>query len=59
MTTRIRTWILLAGLSGLFISLGALVGGASGILLFAGIAIVLTLYARLLIADVFWLRAVL
>jgi heat shock protein HtpX len=39
MTTRIRTWILLAGLSGLFISLGALVGGASGILLFAGIAI--------------------
>ena len=39
MTTRIRTWILLAGLSGLFVSLGALVGGASGILLFAGIAI--------------------
>jgi heat shock protein HtpX len=40
MTTRIRTWILLAGLSALFVSLGALVGGTSGILLFAGIAIV-------------------
>jgi heat shock protein HtpX len=39
MTTRIRTWILLAGLSALFVSLGALIGGSSGILLFAGIAI--------------------
>jgi heat shock protein HtpX len=40
MTTRIRTWILLAGLSALFVSLGALIGGSSGILLFAGIAVV-------------------
>ena len=39
MTTRIRTWILLAGLSALFVSLGALIGGTSGILLFAGIAV--------------------
>jgi heat shock protein HtpX len=40
MTTRIRTWILLAGLSALFVSLGALVGGTSGLVLFLGIALV-------------------
>jgi heat shock protein HtpX len=39
MTTRIRTWILLAGLSALFIGLGALVGGTAGLLLFAGLAV--------------------
>jgi heat shock protein HtpX len=40
MTTRIRTWILLAGLTALFISLGALVGGAQGLVLFLLIAVV-------------------
>jgi heat shock protein HtpX len=39
MTTRIRTWILLAGLSALLVAVGALVGGASGILLFGLVAI--------------------
>ncbi|HEY7730570.1 MAG TPA: M48 family metalloprotease [Gaiellaceae bacterium] len=39
MTTRIRTWVLLAGLSALFVGLGALVGGATGVLVFAGIAV--------------------
>lgn len=40
MTTRIRTWILIAGLTALFISLGALVGGAQGLVLFLFIALV-------------------
>jgi heat shock protein HtpX len=40
MTTRIRTWILLAGLTALFVSLGALVGGAQGLVLFLLIALV-------------------
>jgi heat shock protein HtpX len=40
MTTRIRTWILVAGLTALFISLGALVGGAQGLVLFLIIAVV-------------------
>jgi heat shock protein HtpX len=39
MTTRFRTWILLAGLSALLVAVGALVGGASGILLFGLVAI--------------------
>jgi heat shock protein HtpX len=39
MTTRIRTWILLAGLSALLVGVGALVGGASGILLFLLLAV--------------------
>jgi heat shock protein HtpX len=39
MTTRIRTWILIAGLTALFISLGALVGGAQGLVLFLFIAV--------------------
>ena len=40
MTTRIRTWILIAGLTALFVSLGALVGGTSGLVLFLVIAVV-------------------
>lgn len=39
MTTRIRTWILLAGLTALFVGLGGLIGGAAGVLLFAGVAV--------------------
>jgi heat shock protein HtpX len=39
MTTRIRTWILLAGLSALFVGVGGLVGGASGIVVFLLIAV--------------------
>jgi heat shock protein HtpX len=39
MTTRIRTWILIAGLTALFISLGAFVGGTSGLVLFLLIAV--------------------
>jgi heat shock protein HtpX len=40
MTTRIRTWILIAGLTALFISLGAFVGGTGGLILFLAIALV-------------------
>ena len=39
MSTRIRTWILLAGLSALLVSVGALIGGASGLLFFLVLAI--------------------
>jgi heat shock protein HtpX len=39
MTTRMRTWILLAGLSALFVAVGGLVGGTSGIALFLIIAV--------------------
>ncbi len=39
MTTRMRTWILLAGLSALFVAVGGLVGGTSGIFLFLLIAV--------------------
>ncbi len=39
MTTRMRTWILLAGLSALFVAVGGLVGGTSGIMLFLVIAV--------------------
>jgi heat shock protein HtpX len=38
MTTRIRTWLLISGLSALLIGFGALVGGTSGIILFAIVA---------------------
>src|SRR5262245_34528171 len=38
MTTRIRTWLLISALSALLIGFGALVGGTSGIILFAVIA---------------------
>jgi heat shock protein HtpX len=38
--TRTRTWLLIAGLSALLVGIGALIGGTSGIILFAGIAVV-------------------
>lgn len=38
MSTRFRTWILVAGLTALFIGFGGLVGGSSGILIFAVVA---------------------
>jgi heat shock protein HtpX len=40
MTTRIRTWILIAGLTALFISLGAFIGGTGGLIVFLAIAVV-------------------
>jgi heat shock protein HtpX len=40
MTTRIRTWILIAGLTALFISLGAFIGGTGGLIAFLAIALV-------------------
>ena len=40
MTTRLRTWVLIAGLSALFVSLGAFVGGTGGLVLFLLIAVV-------------------
>ena len=43
MTTRIRTWILLAGLSALLVSVGALIGGPGGLLFFLVLAIGLNL----------------
>ena len=39
MTTRMRTWILLAGLSALFVAIGGLVGGTSGIAIFLVVAV--------------------
>jgi heat shock protein HtpX len=39
MTTRFRTWVLIAGLSGLFVTLGAFVGGTAGLLLFLLLAV--------------------
>jgi len=39
MATRTRTWILLAGLSALFVAFGGLVGGAGGIVVFLVIAL--------------------
>jgi heat shock protein HtpX len=39
MTTRFRTWVLVAGLSALFVSLGAFVGGTAGLVLFLLIAV--------------------
>jgi len=39
MTTRLRTWVLIAGLSALFVSLGAFVGGTGGLILFLLIAV--------------------
>ncbi|HSC91709.1 MAG TPA: zinc metalloprotease HtpX [Gaiellaceae bacterium] len=41
--TRTRTWLLIAGLSALLVGFGALIGGTSGIVLFAGIAVVFNL----------------
>jgi len=43
MTTRTRTWVLLAGLSALFVAVGGIVGGTSGIVAFLAIAIVFNL----------------
>ena len=40
MTTRTRTWILLAGLSALFVAFGGLVGGTGGLVVFLAIAVV-------------------
>jgi heat shock protein HtpX len=39
MTTRTRTWILLGGLSALFVAVGGLIGGTGGIVVFLVIAI--------------------
>jgi heat shock protein HtpX len=39
MNTRMRTWILLAGLSALFVAVGGLVGGTGGIVAFLAIAL--------------------
>src|SRR4029078_6021605 len=39
MTTRTRTWMLLAGLSALFGPVGGLVGGAGGIVVFLVVAV--------------------
>jgi heat shock protein HtpX len=39
MTTRVRTWVLIAGLSALFVSLGAFVGGTGGLVLFLLLAV--------------------
>jgi heat shock protein HtpX len=41
--TQTRTWVIIAGLVALFIGVGGLVGGSSGIILFAGIAAVFNL----------------
>ena len=43
MTTRMRTWILLAGLSALFIAVGGIVGGTGGIVAFLLIAVAFNL----------------
>ena len=40
MTTRTRTWILLAGLSALFVAFGGLVGGTGGLVVFLAVALV-------------------
>jgi heat shock protein HtpX len=40
MTTRLRTWVLIAGLSALFVALGGLVGGTGGLVAFLAIALV-------------------
>ena len=42
--TRTRTWLLIAGLSALLVGIGALIGGTAGVILFAGIAVVLIFY---------------
>ena len=42
-STQARTWAIIAGLAALFVGIGGLVGGSSGIILFAGIAVVFNL----------------
>jgi heat shock protein HtpX len=44
LTTKIRTWLLLAGLTGLFLGIGALIGG-TGLYVFAGLAIFMNVAA--------------
>ncbi len=39
MTTRTRTWLLIGGLSALFVSLGAVVGGTGGLIVFLLLAV--------------------
>jgi heat shock protein HtpX len=41
--TQARTWIIISGLSALFVGLGYMFGGSSGIVLFAGIAVLFNL----------------
>lgn len=40
MTTRLRTWVLISGLTALFVGLGFVVGGTGGLLLAASLAVV-------------------
>jgi heat shock protein HtpX len=40
-STRLRTWLLISGLTGLLVGIGYMIGGASGLFLFAGIAVVM------------------
>ena len=41
--TQTRTWLIISGLTALFVGLGYMFGGSSGIILFAGIAVVFNL----------------
>jgi heat shock protein HtpX len=41
--TQARTWVIIAGLAGLFVGLGYLFAGSAGLILFAGIAVVFNL----------------
>ncbi len=43
MTTRLRTWVLIAGLTSLFIGFGAVVGGTGGLVAFALLAVAFNL----------------
>jgi len=54
LTTKIRTWLLLAGLTGLFLGIGALIGGAA-LYGFAAIAVLMNL-AAYWFSDKFALR---
>jgi heat shock protein HtpX len=55
MTTRLRTWILVAGLTALFIGLGGLVGGTGGLVAFLLIAVVFN-FVRFWFSDRIALR---
>src|ERR1043166_4835732 len=41
----VRTWILLAAMTGLFIAVGAIIGGNQGMLVAFGIALVMNIFA--------------
>ncbi|MGZ8783791.1 MAG: zinc metalloprotease HtpX [Gaiellaceae bacterium] len=41
--TQARTWIIISGLTALFVGLGYMFGGSSGLILFAGVAVVFNL----------------